>query len=492
MRRTRAQPTTLRPATGRPRGLNPLRILLTLLTEGKPRGLNLPLKRMPVWCTQMMPGPQDLSYHASRREENLAMGFRSAHAPASVLIRDRMRSSRGLPPPPPPCLDTDLCRVPDEMKTFLYGEEETRRICDLSYESLDPLNEGVLRLRGEEVGTTFLKHNAKTVYHDGDMLRHITELHGKLFETLGYPRLVASEEGLSYVDFMKKIARLQKFAMALSPTEQSSAYATIDDYVLRAHKAAGELAKRTIYGPCPADKRLRAWVHAEEPVVIELKDLLESIAEVTSYRRRTGTIFGPKPLAATLAGYSTAGASSSQAKGAGAPPTPQSKKNRRGKGAAAAAGPSKLPAPKQPAPKQPTPKAPPSKQATPSNQCKPKKIFMYEDGTYTIGGIFVNFPKICQHFKWGDHTKLCGPVCMGAKSPTTNAAENCPWGHASNAPEHKVPKVNGKDFALLDHLKELNDKKLTQKRPELLKEKNPPGTAKRVGATLVYPARHFG
>ena len=82
MRRTRAQPTTLRPATGRPRGLNPLRILLTLLTEGKPRGLNLPLKRMPVWCTQMMPGPQDLSYHASRREENLAMGFRSAHAPA--------------------------------------------------------------------------------------------------------------------------------------------------------------------------------------------------------------------------------------------------------------------------------------------------------------------------------------------------------------------------------------------------------------------------
>lgn len=99
----------------------------------------------------------------------------------------------------------------------------------------------------------------------------ITGLYGKMFQGIGYPSSVALDEGYSYQEFMACIAKIEKFAMGMEASQQKIAHGKIDDFVKRAYKAAGEMARRVIYGACPADRKLRAWVSAEEPVIIEAR-----------------------------------------------------------------------------------------------------------------------------------------------------------------------------------------------------------------------------
>jgi hypothetical protein len=60
---------------------------------------------------------------------------------------------------------------------------------------------------------------------------------------------------------------------------------------------------------------------------------------------------------------------------------------------------------------------------------------------------------------------------------------------------HRRPVINGKPFHLDDYKEQFTKLGLTKFCPELKEEarlsKNPPGTPKKVGNTLVYPARHF-
>jgi hypothetical protein len=77
---------------------------------------------------------------------------------------------------------------------------------------------------------------------------------------------------------------------------------------------------------------------------------------------------------------------------------------------------------------------------------------------------------------------------------STKREGNCPWGHAAGCAKHGLPILKGKAFALTDYAKELTDLGLTKRRKELEKDVergHPPGTPKKVGDTLVYPARHF-
>ena len=102
----------------------------------------------------------------------------------------------------------------------------------------------------------------------------------------------------------------------------------------------------------------------------------------------------------------------------------------------------------------------------------------------------VDWPGICKLL--GMDPELSGPVICGVgKDP----AANCPWGHTKNGPKHQKPIVNGKPFHLNDHKERLTKLGLTTFRPELKAEaaagKPPPGVPKKVGTTLVYPARHF-
>jgi hypothetical protein len=111
-------------------------------------------------------------------------------------------------------------------------------------------------------------------------------------------------------------------------------------------------------------------------------------------------------------------------------------------------------------------------------------------GVVVAGSIWVDWPGVCKHL--GMDPELSGPVIMGVGQ---NPEGNCPWGHPKGSPKHKRPMVKGKPFDLKDYKEELTKLGLTTFRPELKAEaeagKNPPGTPKKVGSTLVYPARHF-
>ena len=124
-----------------------------------------------------------------------------------------------------------------------------------------------------------------------------------------------------------------------------------------------------------------------------------------------------------------------------------------------------------------------------------KRIFPYTDKCYSIGTVYVNWPGVCKHFGW-DPAKLCGPVIMAMSDDDAKREANCCWGHPQGHASHKAPQVDGKPFRLTDHKAKLTEKGLTVVRDELKAAakagKPPSGQPTKVGATLVYPARHFG
>ena len=213
--------------------------------------------------------------------------------------------------------DADEGEVPRDLRTFRLGSVETGHLANFEWASLDFLNGILLTIRGEEAGTEFAKYSAKNVYHHADMLNTMQELNGNMYEGIGYPRDVPKAEGLSYRAFIAGLKRIQKFSVGLSSDEQKGAHAMLDDYAKRGHEAAADNAKRIILGPTPADRKLGAWLRADEPVVIELNDTLEAIKDTATYRRRMGSVFGAKAKAATLAGFTLAGSSGGGGGGGG-------------------------------------------------------------------------------------------------------------------------------------------------------------------------------
>jgi hypothetical protein len=121
------------------------------------------------------------------------------------------------------------------------------------------------------------------------------------------------------------------------------------------------------------------------------------------------------------------------------------------------------------------------------NFLKARRIFLYDDDTFSIGTVWVDWPGVCKHFGW-DPKLYCGTVVM---SSSTSPEKACGQGCA----KHVWPKVDGKTFRLEDHRETLIRKGLTSVKKELQDDKRankpPPGVPKKVGAALIYPARHF-
>ena len=398
--------------------------------------------------------------------------------------------------------DEELGEVPKELRTFRLEETQLKLLCDFEWEGLDPLNHFILRLRGREVGTTFQTYSTKNFYHDADMLRHMIDLFGKLFDSLGFATVVPSGNGLTIRSFFTRILKVQKFALALSAEEQHNAFAFIDVTVARAWKAAAASAKRTIYGPSPADRHLFAFLGAEEDVVIELQDTLNAIHNTAEWRRNTSGIFTPKVKAATLAGFTPSGdggggggsgaVKGAAANGATGPKSPQKKQKTKASPGASPGGGKGTRAGAQSQPKGP------SNGQTASTQgrkggidhafLEKKGLYPYDDGSYSVGTVHINWPGICDKFGW-DKTKYCGPKTMAMGS---DPDRYCCYGCPKHAPQ---PMLNGKPFDAAEHRDELNALGLTGVKKELQEERKakskPPGVPKKVGAALVYPARHF-
>ena len=283
--------------------------------------------------------------------------------------------------------DADLGQVPSEFRTYAFDEQDTEHLRNSEWWRMDPLNKCLLVIRGREAGTTFKAHDVKNLYHDGDMINHIMDLYGKLFEAIGYPRDVAKGEGLSFRSFMARIKSLQVFTVGLAPAEQHAAYTALDGFVLQGYRAAGNNHRRIVYGASPADKYLHAWLPPDEAVVIELEEALDAVKETTTFRRRTGSIFGKPPEAASLIGHSISGtkgttskANSSGSTSAGSNNAqPQSGKTPKGK---------KRDMRGQPKGKSAQGNASSSQPSTPAagnNAVTQKRIIPYADGSFSIG-----------------------------------------------------------------------------------------------------------
>ena len=203
--------------------------------------------------------------------------------------------------------DEDTDEVPEQLKTFHLEEKTVTLLSNFEWDKIDFLNDVILKVRGAEAGTTFQKANVKKLYHDTTRLLEVQDIIGKLFESIGYPRVVKSASGFSFRSFIGALLKIQKAAVALPPDEQKSALEMIDRFVLEGLQAAMALGKRTIYGPNPADAQLYVWLAADEKVAIELNELLEAMKDVAAFRRKTGGIFSGKPAAAKLLGFELGG-----------------------------------------------------------------------------------------------------------------------------------------------------------------------------------------
>jgi len=78
--------------------------------------------------------------------------------------------------------DPDEGEVPRDLRTFRLGSDDTAKLCNFEWGDVDFLNGILLKIRGEEAGTEFLKYSTKTLYHHADMLTNLQELYGRLFE----------------------------------------------------------------------------------------------------------------------------------------------------------------------------------------------------------------------------------------------------------------------------------------------------------------------
>jgi hypothetical protein len=134
------------------------------------------------------------------------------------------------------------------------------------------------------------------------------------------------DEGWTFREFLGRLRRLQKFAIALTPEEQRGAHELIDEYKSRGFTAASQEAKRLIYGPSPADQQLGPFIRRSDSVYSDIQDTLEALTDTATWRRRMGAICGKKVHAATPDGFATTSAS-----GGGSSSDPGSSKRQRNK-----------------------------------------------------------------------------------------------------------------------------------------------------------------
>ena len=223
--------------------------------------------------------------------------------------------------------DIELKSVPSSMKNFEFDAKEWEKFTDFEWDQLDFFNGCFLKLMGAEVGTQFHTVSVKNLYHRGDMLIYVQDVYGRLFQCVGYPTSVTEDEGWTFREFLGRLRRIQKFAIALTPDEQRGAHELIDEYKSRGFTAASQEAKRLIYGPSPADQQLGPFIRRSDSVYSDIEDTLEALTDTATWRRRMGAICGKKVHAATPDGFATTSAS-----GAGSSSDHSPSKRQRNKG----------------------------------------------------------------------------------------------------------------------------------------------------------------
>lgn len=305
--------------------------------------------------------------------------------------------------------------VPKSLKVFEFSEKEFEHLRRFEWSKLDPLNAAILEIKAAELGTRFRHHDPQKLYHDGDLIVHTSTIYGQLFKALGYPSQVSEDEGLTFEGFMARVKRMHSSTLAMTAKEARGMFRLIDGYVKEAYEAAGANAKRIIYSANLADRMLRAWLPEGEPVLAKLKHTITKLVDIQSFRVALPGIMGDEPEARSLPGFGREGDGQndeergySRSKGRSGKRRPDEEHDSRAPNSQrAGAG---------------------GSQDTTSREERMKrnvkKVFYYDDGTFSIRTLLFDWPGICKKYNW-DADALCGPVTMNLTAIRQNRSHTC-------------------------------------------------------------------
>ena len=408
-----------------------------------------------------------------------------------LLLLAEERSGLGLYFGQSVAYDDEDSEVPEECRTFVYPPAQLALFTAFRWTEMDPLHGCILPLATTEVGADFATHDLEKLYEYAEMIALVRDIWGKLFLATGYPRKVPSDIGLSFVDFMNKIKKLQKTTLGMQPVEAEGMFSRIKDYVRRGMQAAQMHAKQQFYGGNVLGQQLLAWIPADEVVLEELDNELEAVKDLGKWRKRLAGMHGVKPVARVIPGLETPKATIPKeegGKGKGPPKKPKEKlESGGGKGKGKGGGKGEGKGGKK------------TEEKTHDGK-ETNGVFYYDDGTFSKCQFLVHWPAIC-HKLGIDKNKYCGPCTMSLRKGGNNELDCGDSTHKKGCAAHTTPKYEGKDFNPKDHQQAFRDEGLVTTPNELKAMKKtkegdfskhkPQGKAVKQGGKLVYPSAHF-
>jgi len=109
----------------------------------------------------------------------------TGHSDFLALLQDERRS---IPLYLGQCMAYDEMtdRVPRSLRVFALDQKEYDQLRKFEWAKMDLLNAGVLKLRATEIGGRFTHHDVRKLYHDGDLITHVSTIFGQLFRGAGH------------------------------------------------------------------------------------------------------------------------------------------------------------------------------------------------------------------------------------------------------------------------------------------------------------------
>ena len=301
---------------------------------------------------------------------------------------------------------------------------------------LDPLNHVILFVRGHEAGTKFAKHDTARLYRDGELLRQLIEHNSKVYGAIGYPPSISKAAGVTYSGFIGKLQRLLTRALALEsgtsgePGPREKMLKQIDDFAEEGHVIAAAGYMRTVYGACPDERKLGAWIEAAEPILARMDTLLTALKTHVKIHEESMGVFAKERKAEMLPGFekgpgkatlvsgggdgTTGGGGGDKGRGKGK----GDKKKEKGKGKDAG--------------KDQEQSMSPAKAMAMGKDARVdlnfKCVYYFQNEThqcsdFTKMGWYFKWGEICSHLGWDKH-KVCGP-CALSKNVGKNDRLDC-------------------------------------------------------------------
>eukprot|EP00966_Prymnesium_polylepis_P303332 7006728-Prymnesium_polylepis.1 len=126
---------------------------------------------------------------------------------------------------------------------------------------------------------------------------------------MGYPQHVESEEGVTYLGFIKKIKRIQKASIGLEEGQAQRLFNLIDGYVIEGHREAAAECRVQLYGAGVDMKRLRAWLPHNSLLLGRMEDAIGQLKKKKADRVHLPGVFDDTPKARTHSGFAIASTS---------------------------------------------------------------------------------------------------------------------------------------------------------------------------------------